>query len=157
LAIAGFLASPRYPRVTCETYGSSFQTSDFAPLRFGVGLHQRRTINLRKENAMSRTMPRTMMSLAAAALIGIACVSTDALARGGRGVGRAGHVGGIGRTGGVGRVGGVHGAYRGGYAGRGWGVGVGAAAVGAAAVGAAAAGPYYNRAACGYAPYPPCY
>jgi hypothetical protein len=29
--------------------------------------------------------------------------------------------------------------------------------VGAAAVGAAAAGTYYNSAACGYYPYPPCY
>jgi hypothetical protein len=28
--------------------------------------------------------------------------------------------------------------------------------VGAAAMGAAAAGPYYNTAACGYYPYPPC-
>ena len=32
-----------------------------------------------------------------------------------------------------------------------------AVGVGAAAVGAAAAGAYYNRAQCGYYPYPPCY
>jgi hypothetical protein len=36
-------------------------------------------------------------------------------------------------------------------------VGVGAAAVGAAALGAAAAGSYYNSAACGDYPNPPCY
>jgi hypothetical protein len=78
---------------------------------------------------------RTIASSAAAALIGIACVSTDALARGGR----------------VHHAAGVHhaGAYHGGtYARR----GVGAAAVGAAAVG----GAIYNRAQCGYYPYPPC-
>jgi hypothetical protein len=82
---------------------------------------------------------RTIAFVAAAALIGIASVSTDASARGGHG-----------------RVGGVHhaGAYRGVHHG---GVyvrrGVGAAAVGAAAVG----GAIYNRAQCGYYPYPPCY
>jgi hypothetical protein len=87
---------------------------------------------------------RTIASVVAAALIGIACVSTDALARGGRG-------GGVHHAGGVHRAGGVHhaGAYHGGaYARR----GVGAAAVGAAAVG----GAIYNRAQCGYYPYPPC-
>jgi hypothetical protein len=81
---------------------------------------------------------RTIASVAAAAIIGIACVSTDALARGGRG-------------GGLHHAGGVHhaGAYHGGaYVRR----GVGAAAVGAAAVG----GAMYNRAQCGYYPYPPC-
>jgi hypothetical protein len=91
---------------------------------------------------------RTVISIAVAAILGIACVSTDALA----------YRGGV-RAGGV-RVGGVHaggvrvgGAYRGGYARRGVGVGIGAAAVGAAV-----AAPYlYNRAACGYYPYPPCY
>jgi hypothetical protein len=89
---------------------------------------------------------RTVISMAAAAVMGIACVSTDALAY--RGVGRAGGV----------RVGGVHagyrgGAYRGAYVRRGVGVGIGAAAVGAAVV----APRYYNNAGCGYAPYPPCY
>lgn len=90
---------------------------------------------------------RTVISIAVAAILGIACVSTDALAyRGG------------------GRVGGVHaggayrgGAYRGGYARRGVGVGIGLG-IGAAAVGAAVAAPYYyNRGACGYYPYPACY
>ena len=39
-----------------------------------------------------------------------------------------------------------------------YGAAAGAAAVGAAAVGSLAAGAYhYNRAACGYYPYPPCY
>jgi len=85
---------------------------------------------------------RTAIPIAVAAILGIACVSTDALAyrvyRGG-GV----HVGGV---------------YRGGVYRRGYvrpGVAVG---VGAAAVGAAVAAPYlYNRAACGYYPYPACY
>jgi hypothetical protein len=85
---------------------------------------------------------RSVISVAAVAMLGIACVSTDALAY--RGGGRAG----------VGRVGGYHGAYRGGYARRGVGVGVG---VGAAAVGAAIVAPrYYNRVGCGYYPNPPC-
>lgn len=85
---------------------------------------------------------RSVISIAVAAILGIACVSTDALAyRGGVRVGGA-------------RVGGVYrgGAYRGAYVRRGVGVGIGAAAVGAAV-----AAPYYNRAACGYYPYPPCY
>jgi hypothetical protein len=89
---------------------------------------------------------RTVMSLAAAAILASVCVSTDALAY--RGAGRAGGV----------RVGGVYhggayrgGAYRGAYVRRGVAVGVGAAAVGAAV-----AAPYY-RPACGYYPYPPCY
>jgi hypothetical protein len=91
------------------------------------------------------------------------------MARGGRAGGfHAGgfHAGGY-RAAGVrgGRVAGVYhggvyrgGIYRGGYGGWRPGVaaGVGAAAVGAAAIGAAAAGPYYNSAACGYYPYPPC-
>jgi hypothetical protein len=85
---------------------------------------------------------RTVLSIAAAAILGIACVSTDALAY--RAVHRGGgvHVGGVYR-GGVYRGGAYRGgAYRGGYVRRG--VGVGA--------------PYlYNRAACGYYPYPPCY
>jgi hypothetical protein len=92
---------------------------------------------------------RTVISLAAATILGVACVSTDALA----------WRGGAYRAGGV-RVGGVYrgGVYRGAYVRRGVGVGVGAAAVGAAAVGAAVAAPYYyGRSACGYYPYPPCY
>jgi hypothetical protein len=90
---------------------------------------------------------RTVISVAAAALLGIACVSTDAMA----------YRGGV-RAGGA-RVGGVYrgGAYRGGYVGRGVGVGVGVG-VGAAAVGAAIVAPrYYNSVACGYYPNPPCY
>ncbi len=86
---------------------------------------------------------RTIATLAAAAVIGIACVSTEAFARGG---GRAGGA----RAGGV-HAGAVHGGavHRGAYARRGVGVGVGAAAVGA--------GVYYNRSQCGYYPNPPCY
>jgi len=85
---------------------------------------------------------RTVVSIAAAAILGIACVSTDALAY------RAGF-----RAGGV-RVGGVYrgGVYRGAYVRRGVGVGVGAAAVGAAVV----APRYYNSVRCGYYPYPAC-
>jgi hypothetical protein len=78
---------------------------------------------------------RTFICIAVAAILGIACVSTDALAY--RAVYRGGgvHVGGVYRGG----------AYRGAYVRRGVGVGV---------VGA----PYiYNRAACGYYPYPACY
>lgn len=88
---------------------------------------------------------RTLLSLAASAIIGIACiatVSTDAFAyRRGVGVGRAGVY-----------HGGVHrgGVYRGAPIARGVAVGVGAAAVGAAAAGA------YYRPRCGYYPYPPC-
>jgi hypothetical protein len=91
---------------------------------------------------------RTAISIATAAILGIACVSTDALAyRGGV------RVGGV-RVGGV-HVGGVYrgGAYRGAYVRRGMGVGIGAAAVGAAMI----APRYYNSVACGYYPYPPCY
>ncbi len=75
---------------------------------------------------------RTVISIAAAALLGAACLSTEALAY------RGGY-----------RAGGVHvgGVYRGGAYGR-RGVAVGAAVV---------APRYYNRATCGYAPYPPCY
>jgi hypothetical protein len=82
---------------------------------------------------------RTIVSLATAAIIGISCMSTDALAY----RGRAGVYHGGAYRGGV---------YRGAYVRRGVGVGVGAAAVGAAV-----AAPYYNRAQCGYYPYPPCY
>ena len=86
---------------------------------------------------------RTVISIAAAAILGIACVSTDALAyRGGVRVGGV-HVGGVYRGG----------AYRGAYVHRGMGVGIGAAAVGAAMI----APRYYNSVACGYYPYPPCY
>jgi hypothetical protein len=80
-------------------------------------------------------------------MLGIACVSTDALA----------YRGGV-RAGGT-RVGGVYrgGAYRGGYVGRGVGLGVGVG-LGAAAVGAAIVAPrYYNSVGCGYYPNPPCY
>jgi hypothetical protein len=115
---------------------------------------------------------RTVFIIGAATILGMACVTSDALARGFHGGFRAGgfHAGGFhaaglrdGRFGGV-YHGGVYrgGIYRGGVYGayRGWrpgvAAGIGAAAVGAAAVGAAAAGPYYNS-ACGYYPYPPCY
>jgi hypothetical protein len=85
---------------------------------------------------------RTFISIAAAAILGIACVSTDALARGGHGGG--------GRVGGVHHAGAYHGVHHGGaYVRRGVAVGVGAAAVGASR--------YYNSTACGYSPYPPCY
>jgi hypothetical protein len=97
---------------------------------------------------------RTLISLAATAVVGIVCIatiSTDAFAyRRGVGVGRVG-VGrvGVGRVG-VGRVGVYRGGvYRGAAVRRGVAVGVGAAAVGAAAYGA-----YGAR--CGYYPYPPC-
>ena len=88
---------------------------------------------------------RTLISLAASVIIGIACIatiSTDAFAyRRGVGVGRVG----------VGRVGVYRGGvYRGAVVRRGVAVGVGAAAVGAAA------GAYYAP-RCGYYPYPPCY
>ena len=91
---------------------------------------------------------RTVISVAAAAILGIACISTDALAYRGRA-----HVGGV-HAGGV-RVGGVYhggvyhgGVYRHGYVRPGVAVGIGAAV---------AAPHIYNRAACGYYPYPPCY
>ncbi len=88
---------------------------------------------------------RTLISLAASVIVGIACIatiSTDAFAyRRGVGVGRVG----------VGRVGVYRGGvYRGAALRRGVAVGVGAAAVGAAA------GAYYAP-RCGYYPYPPCY
>jgi hypothetical protein len=87
---------------------------------------------------------RTLISLAASVIVGIACIatiSTDAFAyRRGVGVGRVG----------VGRVGVYRGGvYRGAAVRRGVAVGVGA-------VGAAAAGAYYAP-RCGYYPYPPCY
>ncbi len=93
---------------------------------------------------------RTLISLAASVIVGIACIatiSTDAFAyRRGVGVGRVG----VGRVG-VGRVGVYRGGvYRGAALRRGVAVGVGAAAVGAAA------GAYYAP-RCGYYPYPPCY
>ena len=86
---------------------------------------------------------RSIISFALVTSIGVACVSTDALAY--RGVYRGGGV----------RVGGVYrgGVYRGAYVRRGVGVGLGAAAVGAAV----AAPYYYGRPQCGYYPYPPCY
>jgi hypothetical protein len=83
---------------------------------------------------------RTIVSLAASVIIGIACIatiSTDAFAyRRGVGVGRAGVYHG--------------GAYRGAAVRRGVAVGVGAAAVGAGAAGA------YGAYRCGYYPNPPC-
>jgi hypothetical protein len=93
---------------------------------------------------------RKIFSLAASAIIGIACVvtiSTDAFAyRGGRaGVGRAGVYHGGAYRGGV---------YRGAAVRRGVAVGVGAAAVGAAAYGAYGS---YHTPRCGYYPYGPCY
>jgi hypothetical protein len=98
-------------------------------------------LHTEKGNAMSY---RTAVAVTAA-LLAIACASTDALAY--RGGGRAGGV----------RVGAVHrgGAYRGAYVRRGVRVGVG---IGAAAVGAAVVAPrYYDSVACGYYPNPPCY
>jgi hypothetical protein len=80
---------------------------------------------------------RTLMSIAAAAVLGLACLSTDALARGGA-RGGGGHVGGV-------HAGGVH------VAGA-RGVGVVRHPVAAVGVGAAVRG-----AGCGYYPYPPCY
>ena len=86
---------------------------------------------------------RKSIVLAAVAILGIACISTDALAQ------RA-------RVGGVYRGGAV--AVRGGaYAGRYVAPRVGVAAATGIAVGAAMTAPYYARQACGYYPYPPCY
>jgi hypothetical protein len=99
---------------------------------------------------------RTVISLSASVIVGVAClatISTDAFAyRRGVGVGRVGvYHGGVYRGG----------VYRGAAVRRGVAVGVGAAAVGAAAVGAAAAGAYYAPGyygapapvACGYGYY----
>ena len=95
-----------------------------------------------KGSIMSR---RTIVSLAASVIVGLACIatiSTDAFAyRRGVGVGRAGvYHGGVYRGG----------AYRGAAVRRGVAVGVGAAAVGAGAYGA------YRGYHCGYYPNPPC-
>jgi hypothetical protein len=89
---------------------------------------------------------RTIISIAVAAVLGIACFATDALAY--RAVYRGGgvHVAGVYR-GGAYRGAGV---YRGAYVRRGVAVGVGAATV-------VAPRHYYNSAACGYHPSPPCY
>ena len=100
---------------------------------------------------------RIVVSIAAAAILGIALVSTDAMARGGgrggfHGGARAGGFHGGARAAGIRGGARVGGGYRGGYAGRGIGVGVGAAAVGAAAV----APRYYNSVGCGIYPNPPC-
>jgi hypothetical protein len=83
---------------------------------------------------------RRIISLAATTILGLASVSTDALAY------RAGRVG-------VYHDGVYHGgAYRGAYVRRGVGVGIGTAAVGAAV-----ATPYYYRnSTCGFYPNPPC-
>jgi hypothetical protein len=88
---------------------------------------------------------RTLISLAASVIVGIACIatiSTDAFAyRRGVGVGRANvYHGGVYRGG----------VYRGAAVRRGVAVGVGAAAVGAGAAGA------YGAYRCGYYPYRPC-
>src|ERR1700751_2691722 len=105
-----------------------------------------------KGSIMSR---RTIVSLAASVIVGIACIatiSTDAFAyRRGVGVGRAGvYHGGVYRggayRGGVARAG----VYRGAPVARGVAVGVGAAAIGAGAAGA------YGAYRCGYYPHPPC-
>ena len=100
---------------------------------------------------------RTIFSLTASVIIGLACIvtiSTDAFAyRGGRagvGVGRVGV-----HHGGAYRGAAYRGAYRGAAVRRGVAVGVGAAAVGAAAYGAY--GSYYAPQHCGYYPNPPCY
>jgi hypothetical protein len=86
---------------------------------------------------------RAVISIAAAAMLGIACASTDAMARGGgRGGFRGDHFGGFhnGAHGaafhGGAHVGGFYGRGYGGYAGRNLGMGVGVGA-GAAAIGAA--------------------
>jgi hypothetical protein len=104
---------------------------------------------------------RTLISLAASVIVGIACIatiSTDAFAyRRGIGVARGGvYHGGVARggvyRGGVARAGVYRGGvYRGAPVARGVAIGVGAAAVGAAAAGA------YYAPRCGYYPYPPCY
>jgi len=100
---------------------------------------------------------RTVISVTAAAILGIACVSTEALAYRGGVRGGGVRVGGVHASGvrvGAYRGGVYHGsAYRGAYVRRGVAVGVGAAAVGAAV----AAPRYYNSIACRYYPYPPCY
>ena len=117
---------------------------------------------------------RNVISFAAVAILGIACISTDALAwRGGgvrvggdyRGGAVAWRGGGVGYRGGAVAWRGPNGAgavaVRGGaYGGRYWGprVGLGAAAAVGVAAGAAATAPYYYRGgACGYYPYPTCY
>lgn len=95
---------------------------------------------------------RTVVSLAAATVLALAGVSSQALAF--RGGGHGGVHGGGAYHGGHYHAGHYHGgayAYRRGA----WHPG---AALGAAAVGAAIVAPsYYNSAACGYDPYPPCY
>jgi len=87
---------------------------------------------------------RTIVSLAASIIVGIACiatVSTDAFAYR-AGVGRAG----------VGRAGVHHGGvHHGAAVRRGVAVGAGAATAGAAAAGA------YHAPRCGFLPLPPCY
>lgn len=95
---------------------------------------------------------KSIVSLAVAALIAIPClsgVSTDAMAAR-RGAAVGGYHGGM-YHGGAYRGGAYRGyAYRGGRYVR-PGIGLGAAAA------AAGAYNYYNRPACGYYPYPPCY
>lgn len=114
-------------------------------------------------NRKGTPMPyRTVVSFAAAAALGVACISTQALAfRGGvHGAYHGAYHGGVHH--GAYHAGVYHGgAYRGAY----WHPGVAAgAAVGAAAIGAAVAAPHYynydntyDSAACGHYPNPPCY
>src|ERR1700716_2455106 len=121
---------------------SGFPFLRYDPSQEDFGLEYE-LISPRKDLIMSR---RTLISLAASVIVGIACIatiSTDAFAyRRGVGVGRAGvYHGGVYRGG----------VYRGAAVRRGVAVGVGAAAVGAAAAGA------YGAYRCGYYPYRPCY
>src|SRR5580704_3112657 len=80
---------------------------------------------------------RTITTIAAASILCVACFATEAMAYRGGGA----------------RVGGYHG---GAYVRRGVGAAVGAAAVGAAVAAPYYNGGYYNSAACGYYPNPPC-
>ncbi len=79
---------------------------------------------------------QSMFLVAAAVILGVACVSSDAFAYRGAYRGGAVHRGGV---------------YHGGYVRPGVAIGVGAA------VGAAVVAPRYYNSACGYYPNPPCY
>jgi hypothetical protein len=135
-------SGPSDDRIVCSSRQS------ILPLRTISFLRSTREDAVRESSGCSKitegkTMSlRTIISLALATALGVACVSTDALAY--RAVHRGGAVG----------VGGVYrgGVYRGAYVRPGVRVGVGAAAVGAAV----AAPYYYGRPACGYYPYGPC-
>lgn len=96
---------------------------------------------------------RTVMSLTAAAVLALAGASSQALAF------RGSVHGGV-HGGGVYHGGAYHGGHyhAGHYHGGAYAYRRGAWHPGAAAVGAAIVAPsYYNSAACGYDPYPPCY